>query len=811
MSFFKDLPLRTKGLIVVAIPIGALLLIVAAFYFVHQQEQSADYWIQRTYEVRNQIQMVRTRWETSETGILGYLMTGNDRWLEPFRAAREQLPGIFDDLEDYTSGSPGVLKRVKEVEARINSRMDRLEELPAKAELLRSSSDPARLLEGTREEQGAIRQGLTSLRMEQERVLAQQLADADAVQTQGHIVIFAGLILALVGGLLAMVLFTNMVSRRIQALDENAHRLASGIPVAPLNAGKDEVGRLAESLGEAAALLEGRQRDLQHLASDLESRVHERTAALEQANTALGGEVTERKRAEEGLADAKQRLEAVIDASPLAIIGLDLEANVLGWNRAAEELFGWTSSEVMGKPLPALPDDGTPTFRSLFMNAAKGEVLTAYDTRRRRKDGTPVDIRVWTAPLASPDGEVRGQIALIADITQERKLEQQFAQAQKMEAIGRLAGGVAHDFNNVITVVSGYGHMLLEGVQNDPPLREAAEEVLRSADRAAGLASQLLAFSRRQVIQPRVLDLNSLVANMERMLGRVIGEDVELRTVLRPEVATVRADPGQLEQVVMNLAVNARDAMPQGGKLTIETGNTVLDDSYPGTHSGVQPGPYVMLAVSDTGNGMDSETKAHLFEPFYTTKEKGKGTGLGLSTVYGIVKQHGGDIWVYSEPGRGTSFKIYLPQMASEPADGAAKPVAAPARHGTEQILLVEDEDGVRHLVREILEQRGYKVMEASSGEAALAILERDHQSFELLLTDVVMPKMSGRDLAEAAALLRPNLRVLFLSGYTDQVVMDHGVAGTADFLQKPFTPETLAHKVREVLDRPARRKNSGE
>jgi CheY-like chemotaxis protein len=379
-----------------------------------------------------------------------------------------------------------------------------------------------------------------------------------------------------------------------------------------------------------------------------------------------------------------------------------------------------------------------------------------------------------------------------------------------MEAIGRLAGGVAHDFNNVITVVSGYGHMLLEGVQDDPALREAAEEVLRSADRAAGLASQLLAFSRRQIIQPRVLDLNSLVANMERMLGRVIGEDIELKTVLRAEVGKVRADPGQLEQVVMNLAVNARDAMPHGGKLTIETANTMLDDTYMGTHSGVRPGPYAMLAVSDNGTGMDPETRAHLFEPFYTTKEKGKGTGLGLSTVYGIVKQHGGDIWVYSERGRGTTFKIYLP-MVGERVEGPEKAAPPPARHGTEQILLVEDEDGVRRLVREILEQRGYKVIEASSGEQALEVLERDHQNLGLLLTDVVMPKMSGRDLAEAAALLSPDLRVLFLSGYTDQVVVDHGVVVGADFLQKPFTPETLAHKVREVLDRPVRRGNLRE
>lgn len=814
MPFFRDLPLRAKGLLVIAIPIGALLIIVGAFYYVQKQEQAANAFLRRTYEIHTEIQAVRARWEMAESAALGFLATRKDGWLDPLRQARREIPATFDRLEDLTADSPELSRRVAEIQARILDRLDRLEELPARADLLRSSPDPAHLLEQTRTEQEAIRKGLADLRADQERRLQEQLADARTHQHQGYVVIGAGLILALVGATLAMLIFTNMIARRVQALHETAHRLATGTPVGAFKAeGRDEVDRLARSLSDAAALLEGRQRDLQDLAAGLERRVQERTAELERANAALAAEVAERRRAEEGLADANRRLEAVIDASPLAIIGLDLEGNVLGWNRAAEELFGWKAAEVMGKPLPVVPEEGESAFRAFLEGAGRGEVLTAHDTQRRRKDGTLVDVRVWTAPLTGPDGKIRGQIALVADVTQQRKLEQQFAQAQKMEAIGRLAGGVAHDFNNVITVVSGYGHMILEGVQNDPVLREAAEEVLRSADRAAGLASQLLAFSRRQMIQPRVLDLNSLVANMEKMLGRVIGEDIELKTVLRPGVAPVRADPGQIEQVVMNLAVNARDAMPGGGKLIIETANTTLDETYMGTHSGVRPGAYVMLAVSDTGTGMDEETRAHLFEPFFTTKEKGKGTGLGLSTVYGIVKQHGGEIWVYSERGRGTTFKIYLPQMAREEGrERAEAEQAAPAKHGTEQVLLVEDEEGVRRLIRDILEQRGYKVTEAASGEHALEILQGDHADLQLLVTDVVMPRMSGKQLAEAAVLLRPNLRVLFLSGYTDEVVVDHGVLQPgANFLQKPFTPETLARKVREVLDRPAQRRNSGE
>jgi CheY-like chemotaxis protein len=370
-----------------------------------------------------------------------------------------------------------------------------------------------------------------------------------------------------------------------------------------------------------------------------------------------------------------------------------------------------------------------------------------------------------------------------------------------MEAIGRLAGGVAHDFNNLLTIIFGSSDVLLEDLSRDYRLRAEVEEIMKAARRAASLTRQLLAFSRRQLLELQVLDLNALVANLEGMLRRLIGEDVEFRTVLTPARGTVLADPGQLEQVIMNLAVNARDAMPQGGKLTIETAAADLDESSAQAHIPVIAGSYIMLAVSDTGTGMDAEVKARLFEPFFTTKEKGKGTGLGLAMVYGIVKQSGGYIWVYSEPRHGTTFKIYLPRIEADPEPLAPK--AAPVSlRGSETVLVVEDEEAVRSLIRTVLETRGYVVIAAEAGEAALRLANAHDGVIHLLVTDVVMPGMSGRDLAEHLAPVRREMKALYLSGYTDDAIVQHGVLeqGIA-FLQKPFMPQELARKVREVLD----------
>ena len=423
--------------------------------------------------------------------------------------------------------------------------------------------------------------------------------------------------------------------------------------------------------------------------------------------------------------------------------------------------------------------------------------------RVRHKNGTWRHLEgVFTNLLDDPS--VGAIVNNYRDVTDRRILEEQIVLSQKMEAIGRLAGGVAHDFNNILTAIGGYTDLLMADLASDDPRRSDVEEIYRATERAAGLTQQLLAFSRRQVLQPRVISLNALIPDLEKMLRRLIGEDILFATVLHPRLGNVRADPGKLEQVIVNLAVNARDAMPDGGRLTIETRNVELDESYAAEHPSVKPGRYIMLAVTDTGVGMDDETKARIFEPFFTTKARGKGTGLGLATVYGIVRQTGGHIWPYSEPGQGTTMRVYLPRV-DEPADPIERPgdLAPEVLRGNETILLVEDEAPVRSVTRQLLERNGYTVLEAADGPAALALVNggSGERHVDLLLTDVIMPGMSGRELANQLKARRPDLRVLFMSGYTDDAVVRHGMLepGLA-YLEKPFRPTALLRKVRDVL-----------
>jgi two-component system, cell cycle sensor histidine kinase and response regulator CckA len=389
-----------------------------------------------------------------------------------------------------------------------------------------------------------------------------------------------------------------------------------------------------------------------------------------------------------------------------------------------------------------------------------------------------------------------------AERTERRRLEEQLQQSQKMEAIGRLAGGVAHDFNNLLTIITGYSQFILDGMPADDSVRTHVNQIKEAGDRAASLTRQLLAFSRKQVLAPRMLDLNGVVGGIDQMLRRLIGEDIDLATVKFPGLWLVEADPGQIEQVIMNLVVNARDAMPHGGRLTIETANVDIDDSYPGRHPVVVPGQYVMLAVSDTGAGMTQEVKSRIFEPFFTTKGHGKGTGLGLSTVYGIVKQSGGYIWAYNEPGKGTTFKIYLPVSEGDIEEAKRAEERVHATGGSETVLVVEDNDSVRNFVRSVLESKGFTLLQASGSEDALKMIENHAGPIHLLLTDVVMPRMSGPELAARLAPLHPEAKVLYMSGYTDNAIVHHGVLDPGThFLQKPFVPETLTRKIREVLD----------
>jgi PAS domain S-box-containing protein len=405
-------------------------------------------------------------------------------------------------------------------------------------------------------------------------------------------------------------------------------------------------------------------------------------------------------------------------------------------------------------------------------------------------------------PLRDLEGVIHGVIGVALDITERERLTDQLRQSQKMQAVGELAGGVAHDFNNLLMVVKGHSQLLLDRLPDSSPLRPGAQQIERAADRAASLTRQLLAFSRKQVLQPRVLDMNEVVNGMIRMFSRVIGENIDMVFLPAADLSRVKADPGQIEQVLLNLVVNARDAMPSGGRLTIETSNIELDRRYAVTHASVEPGHYVMLSVSDTGCGMSEETQSRIFEPFFTTKGPGKGTGLGLATVYGVVKQSGGYIYVYSEVDRGTTFKIYLPQVIAE-LDKPAGEVAAPGRaRGSETILFVEDEQSVRELVKQYLGAMGYSVLEASDGLEALKTAADHPEPIHILITDVVMPHLSGPDLATQLGTSRPGLKVLFISGYTDDTVFRHGVLeGGVAFLQKPFNLKALANKIREVLD----------
>ena len=508
-------------------------------------------------------------------------------------------------------------------------------------------------------------------------------------------------------------------------------------------------------------------------------------------------DITERKRAEE----TQRRLVTAVEQAVETIVITDPAGAILYANPAFEKTTGYTCAEALGQNPRILKSDKHDAgfYRDMWTMLAAGQVWSGRFVNRR-KDGTLYEEEATISPVRDTTGRIINYVAVKRDITREVALEEQFRQAQKMESIGRLAGGVAHDFNNLLTVINGYCQMLLDRQDADHPDRDSLGEILKAGERAAGLTRQLLAFSRKQVLQPRVLDLNRLVEEMRPMLARLLAESVEVRVALRAESGTVHADPHQLEQVVMNLVVNARDAMPQGGKLLIETASVERDASYAQSHPEARAGRYVKLAVIDHGVGMDEETRRHIFEPFFTTKGAGRGTGLGLSTVQGIVAQSGGHINVYSEPGQGTTFEIYLPALAQAAAEGE-KPAAAPALGGNETVLVVEDQAEVRDYAVAALKEYGYRVIEAESGAEALRLCERDLGRIHLVLTDVVMPNMSGPELANRLEKLRPGTKVLFMSGYTDDVILQQGVLDeSAEFVQKPFSPRELAVKVREVL-----------
>ncbi len=532
---------------------------------------------------------------------------------------------------------------------------------------------------------------------------------------------------------------------------------------------------------EVAAREEAERRALR-LNEELERRVNERTLELRQAN---------------------QAMQSQIESSPMGIAVLDTQGRVRVWNAAAVRIFGWTAEEVLGQPYPTVPGPRADELKVLFQRVLKGETIRGLEVNWRRKDRSSADVRLYTSLLRNPDGVATGVIALMEDITQTKRLEEQLRQSQKMEAIGKLAGGIAHDFNNLLTAIIGFNDLILDKTGESGPVPEAAMQIRKAAERAASLTSQLLSFSRRQMLQPRVLDLNVVVGDMQKLLRRVIGEHIELITTLDAAQSRTKIDPGHLEQVILNLVVNAVDAMPRGGRLTIRTFNADMYDESLFSGSGTLLRLCVGLSVNDTGIGMDAATQARIFEPFFTTKEQGKGTGLGLSMVYGIVRQSGGSITCSSRQGVGSTFSIFLPLAEAEDA-AHEQPAALATRssHGTETVLLVEDEELVRMLALTVLTVQGYTVLEASTGAQAIAMARDCPSAIDLVITDVVMPEVNGVEVVQRVAPLHPEARVLYISGYTDNDLSELGLErNSVSLLPKPFTPRSLLKAVREVLD----------
>lgn len=538
-------------------------------------------------------------------------------------------------------------------------------------------------------------------------------------------------------------------------------------------------------------------------------------------------DITKRKHTEKALRESQEKYRdlyeeskrgeelyrSLLDSSPDAVVVYDLLGRSQYVNNSFTRIFGWTLEEVRSKRVPFLPDsERTVSLEAIQSVIQDGVPCYGLETKRYAKDGRLLDVAVSASRYHDHQGNPLGMLVVLSDITERKRLEEQLRQAAKMEAIGRLAGGVAHDFNNLLTAIIGYSNLLERQMQAEDPNREKVERITRAADHAAALTRQLLAFSRKQVLDVKVLNLNEVIGNFEHILRRLIGEQIEFVTVFHPSLGRVNADQTQIEQVLMNLAVNARDAMSDGGRLTVETANVVVEDSSPHSSAEIGPGSYVVFSVADSGRGMDPETVSLIFDPFFTTKERRSCAGLGLSTVYGIVKQHGGHVGVSSEVGAGTTFTVYLPCVEAVPEGMDETFPSSSQPRGMETVLVVEDEDMVRELACDALRLLGYVILEASDPQEALDLCLQHNGVIHLLLTDVVLPKMDGRSLFNSISSTRPAIKVLYMSGYTDDAIVHRGVlAPDVHFLQKPFTMDGLAQKVREALDTPGNPDQSGE
>jgi len=803
-------------------------------------------WVRHTHEVLENLQGLLSAMQNAESSYREFVITGNEQSLQPYRDSMARSRQKEAIIRNLTEDNPGQQLQVSTLE-RLAVQMTQYAEtvidlrrtkgLEAAADSIRSGGSQRRI--------GEYGNAIRTMQDEELRLLVLHDADSSRRSGQTKTILILGTILGL---LIAAVAGWNVRrdnSRReiaeeaLRDSEEKYRTLIYGVQdygivmlgpqgeFVSWSPGSEQMtgctfeeladrdfsyffpqediqrGRPAEILQLAAA--SGRYEDQGTRVRKDGSRFQVRatfTALRDKAGNLRGFSVISRDLTQSAESEAKYR--GLLEAAPDAMVVVNQVGEIVLLNVQAEKQFGYNRDELVGQKVTSIIPEGFAERLIADGTRSTAEALaqqigTGIELYGRRKYGGDFPIEIMLSPLESAEGIL--VTAAIRDITERKHLEQMLRQAQKMEAIGQLAGGVAHDFNNLLGVILGYSELLLERLGLNYSERNDIEEIQKAGIRAALLTRQLLAFSRKQVIQPKVLDLNAVVAGAEKLLRRLIGENIELLVVLNPTLDRVKADSGQLEQIIMNLAVNSRDAMPDGGKLIIETSSIEIDEHYAAQHASLLPGPHVMLAVTDTGCGMDTETKAHIFEPFFTTKEFGKGTGLGLATVYGIVKQSGGSIWVYSEPGFGTTFKIYLPcvdpilEIAS-PSDRVEK-----VDKGSQTILIVEDDAALLQVTRRSLEEVGYAILAARSAAEAIHISESHPGPIHLMVTDVIMPGMSGDKLASYLSSLRPQMKVLYVSGYTDNTIVHQGVLepGLA-FLQKPFSPKILARKVGELL-----------
>ena len=760
-----------------ALALGAVAAVAIAAAALYVARENSGQWVLHGRNVGRLAREARALATDRETALRGYLLTGDPASLRPDLGARVRLPVVLDSLVTLTADNP-----TQQLRARAMRRaLDRWDRDYAQTTLTATGIESSRPTENetrARELDGKnlfdTFRARTSMFLTVEDSLYAERVRRDHGGDVASLVVMLGAMLSV-----AAVLRWMYARIRGQALN--------------LLSQQDMLEEQAVELEESTAEIEASNVELQEAATELEISSDEAMTHARDADEA-------RVHAELARGELITMLERITDA----FVSVDRAFRVIYANQAAAQIDGRAPAELVGQTLWELWPASVGTELERQFRRALAEQVPVHFTHRYADPGVhDVQLEIHAYPSSE------GLSLVYHDIGEQGRLEEQLRQSQKMEAVGQLAGGVAHDFNNMLTVITSYGQLLQEDLPvEDAGRRESVGEIVRAANRAATLTRQLLAFSRRQMLQPRLLDVNTSVVEMENMLRRLIGPEVEIRTRLEPALGSVMADPGQVEQVVMNLAVNARDAMPEGGTLTIETANIDLDERYARLH-GVAAhearGPYVVVSVSDTGIGMSEITQGRIFEPFYTTKDKGKGTGLGLSTVYGIVRQSGGYVWCYSALGEGTTFKVYLPRVDGAATSDAVMMPSSRATGGTETILLVEDDEAVRHVAVRVLARAGYAVIEAADGEAALRACMETRGPIHLVITDMLMPLMGGKELAQQIRLRYPEARILFMSGYTEDAARQRRFleAGEA-FIEKPFAPDAFVRKIRETIDRRA-------